>query len=78
MSNLLIPYATFTSPEIASVGLYRGDLDKKGIEYRVFEKHFKDNDRSMADDEMVGFVCFRVNAKTDKILGGTRKYRTFL
>lgn len=71
MSNLLIPYATFTSPEIASVGLYGGDLDEKGIEYRVFEKHFKDNDRSMADDEMVGFVRFRVDAKTDKILGAS-------
>jgi pyruvate/2-oxoglutarate dehydrogenase complex dihydrolipoamide dehydrogenase (E3) component len=41
MSNLLIPYATFTSPELASVGLYGKDLDAKGIPYRVFEKHFK-------------------------------------
>lgn len=71
MSHLLIPYATFTSPEIASVGLYGSDLDEKGIEYRVFEKHFKDNDRAMADDETVGFVRFRVDAKTDQILGAS-------
>lgn len=70
-SDLLIPYATFTSPEIASVGLYGSDLDEKGIEYRVFEKHFKDNDRSMTDDDTVGFVRFRVDAKTDKILGAS-------
>jgi len=71
MSDLLIPYATFTSPEIASVGLYGSDLDKKGIEYRVFEKHFKDNDRAITDDDTVGFVRFRVDAKTDKILGAS-------
>lgn len=71
MSNLLIPYATFTTPEIASVGLYGSDLDAQGIEYRVIEKHFKDNDRSKTDDDTVGFVRFRVDAKTDKILGAS-------
>jgi pyruvate/2-oxoglutarate dehydrogenase complex dihydrolipoamide dehydrogenase (E3) component len=71
MSNLLIPYATFTSPEIASVGLYGKDLRKKGIEYKIVEKHFKDNDRSICDDTTQGLVRFRVDAKKDKILGAT-------
>lgn len=71
MSNLLIPYATFTSPEIASVGLYGADLDEQGIEYRVIEKHFKDNDRSILDDTTKGFVRFRVDAKKDTILGAS-------
>jgi len=69
MSNLLIPYATFTSPEIASVGMYGKDLDELGIQYRVFEKHFKDNDRAVCDDKTEGFIRFRVDAKTDAILG---------
>mmetsp|Transcript_27041 Transcript_27041/g.57889 ORF Transcript_27041/g.57889 Transcript_27041/m.57889 type:complete len:692 (+) Transcript_27041:225-2300(+) len=69
MSDLLIPYATFTSPEIASVGLYGSDLEELGIEYRVFEKHFKDNDRAICDDATEGFIRFRVDAKTDAILG---------
>jgi pyruvate/2-oxoglutarate dehydrogenase complex dihydrolipoamide dehydrogenase (E3) component len=69
MSNLLIPYATFTQPEIASVGLYGADLDAQGIPYRTFEKHFKDNDRAICDDETEGFVRFRVDAKKDTILG---------
>jgi pyruvate/2-oxoglutarate dehydrogenase complex dihydrolipoamide dehydrogenase (E3) component len=69
MSNLLIPYATFTQPELASVGLYGSDLDAKGIPYREFVKHFKDNDRAICDDATEGFVRFRVDAKTDKILG---------
>jgi pyruvate/2-oxoglutarate dehydrogenase complex dihydrolipoamide dehydrogenase (E3) component len=71
MSNLLIPYATFTSPEIASVGLYGEDLDERGIEYRVFEKHFKDNDRAICEDKTEGFVRFRVDAKKDTILGAS-------
>jgi len=71
MSSLLIPYATFTSPEVASVGLYKEDLDKKGIKFRVIEKHFKDNDRAICDDATTGFVRFRVDAKSDKILGAS-------
>lgn len=71
MSNLLIPYATFTSPEIASVGLYGKDLEKKCIDYNVIEKHFKDNDRAICDDTTQGFVRFRIDAKKDKILGAT-------
>jgi len=69
MSDLLIPYATFTSPEITSVGLYGKDLDELGIEYRIFEKHFKDNDRAICDDNTEGFIRLRVDAKKDTILG---------
>ena len=65
--SLLLSF--WNSPEIASVGLYEKDLKDKGIEYRIFEKHFKDNDRAIADDETQGLVRFRVDAKTDKILG---------
>jgi pyruvate/2-oxoglutarate dehydrogenase complex dihydrolipoamide dehydrogenase (E3) component len=71
MSSLLIPYATFTSPEIASVGLYESDLKEKGIEYRIIEKHFKNNDRAITDDATQGLVRFRVHAKSDKILGAS-------
>lgn len=71
MSSLLIPYATFTSPEIASVGLYESDLKERGIAFRTFEKHFKDNDRALADDSTEGLVRFRVDAKTDKIWGAS-------
>jgi pyruvate/2-oxoglutarate dehydrogenase complex dihydrolipoamide dehydrogenase (E3) component len=71
MSNLLIPYATFTSPEIASVGLYERDLKEKKIPFRIIEKSFLDNDRNICDGDRVGLVRFRVDAKTDKILGAS-------
>jgi len=71
MSSLLIPYATFTSPEIASVGLYAKDLNEKGIKFRTFEKKFEDNDRSICDGETTGMVRIRVEEKSDRILGAT-------
>lgn len=71
MSSLLIPYATFTTPEIASVGLYEQDLKERGTEFRIFEKHFADNDRAICDGATTGMVRFRVDAKSDKILGAS-------
>lgn len=71
MSSLLIPYATFTTPEIASVGLYASDLEKQGIEFNTFEKPFSDNDRAICDSATTGMVRIRVDAKSDTILGAT-------
>lgn len=71
MSSLLIPYATFTSPEIASVGLYESDLNERGIAFQTIEKHFSDNDRAICDSKTVGMVRIRVDAKSDTILGAT-------
>lgn len=71
MSDLIIPYATFTSPEMASVGLYESDLKERGIAFKTFEKHFNDNDRAICDDATLGMVRIRVDAKSDKILGAS-------
>ncbi|KAI0558906.1 Pyridine nucleotide-disulfide oxidoreductase [Gracilaria domingensis] len=71
MSNLLIPYATFTTPEIAHVGLYESDMKEKGIRYKTFEKHFDDNDRAICDGSTVGMVRVHVEEKSDSILGAS-------
>lgn len=71
MSSLLIPYATFTSPEIAHVGLYEADMKEKGISYRTFEKHFDDNDRAICDSTTQGMVRVHVQEKSDVILGAS-------
>ncbi|CAN8067138.1 unnamed protein product [Agarophyton chilense] len=71
MSNLLIPYATFTSPEIAHVGLYETDMKEKGIRFKTFEKHFDDNDRAICDGTTVGMVRIHVEEKSDTILGAS-------
>jgi pyruvate/2-oxoglutarate dehydrogenase complex dihydrolipoamide dehydrogenase (E3) component len=71
MSSLLVPWATFTSPEIASVGLHEGDLVERGIAFHTFEKRFADNDRAICDGAPTGMVRVRVDAKTDTILGAS-------
>lgn len=71
MSNLLIPYATFTSPEIAHVGLYEKDMIEKEIGFRTFEKHFNDNDRAICDSATLGMVRIHVEEKSDVILGAS-------
>eukprot|EP00177_Eucheuma_denticulatum_P003913 GFKZ01007075.1.p1 GENE.GFKZ01007075.1~~GFKZ01007075.1.p1 ORF type:complete len:688 (-),score=132.43 GFKZ01007075.1:377-2401(-) len=71
MSSLLIPYATFTSPELAHVGLYEKDMKEQGIAYKTFEKHFDDNDRAICDGTTEGMVRIHVEEKSDRILGAS-------
>lgn len=71
VSNLLIPYATYTSPELAHVGLYESDLKRQGITYKTFEKPFSDNDRAICDSATQGLVRVHVEDKSDVILGAS-------
>ncbi|CAD7699824.1 unnamed protein product [Ostreobium quekettii] len=71
MSSLLIPWATFTEPEVAHVGLYEADLTKKGIKFQSFVKKLSEVDRAICDGQEEGFVKITVKEGTDKILGAT-------
>jgi len=70
-SNLLLPWCTYTMPEVAHVGLYERDLKERGIKYAVFKKHFANNDRAKLDDETEGFVKLLIKEGSDKICGAT-------
>ena len=70
-SDLLIPWATYTDPEIAHVGLYEKDLVERGIEYVTIDRAFSDVDRAIVDGETEGFVKIHVKKGKDQILGAT-------
>lgn len=70
-SALTIPWCTYTSPEVAHVGLYEKDCQEKGIAFRAFTTHFDDVDRAILDGDDEGFVKVLVEQKTDRILGAT-------
>lgn len=70
-SNFLIPWATYTDPEVAHVGLYEKDLQKKNIEFATFTRKFSDVDRTILEGETEGFVRIHVKKGTDQILGAT-------
>jgi len=70
-SNLLIPWCTYTEPEIAHVGLYEHEAAAKNIRIQTFIQELKDVDRAILDAETNGFVKIHVKQGTDKILGAT-------
>ena len=70
-SNLIIPWATYTEPEVAHVGLYEKDLQEQNIAFATFTREFSDVDRGIVDGETEGFVKIHVKKGTDQILGAT-------
>ncbi len=70
-SDLLIPWATYTEPEVAHVGLYEKDLEARGIEFTTITRAFDDVDRAIVDGETDGFVKIHVKKGADQILGAT-------
>jgi pyruvate/2-oxoglutarate dehydrogenase complex dihydrolipoamide dehydrogenase (E3) component len=69
--NLIIPWATYTQPEIAHVGLYEKDAKDKGIEIDTFTFPLNEVDRAILDGEDKGFARVHVKKGTDKIIGAT-------
>ncbi len=70
-SSLVVPWATYTSPEIAHVGLYEHDAKAKGIETDVIKISMDDVDRAILDGEDEGFLKVVLKKGTDQILGAT-------
>jgi len=67
----VIPWCTFTDPEVARVGLNEKEAKEQGVEYRVFTYDLSDLDRAIADSSDFGFVKVLTPPKGDKILGVT-------
>jgi pyruvate/2-oxoglutarate dehydrogenase complex dihydrolipoamide dehydrogenase (E3) component len=70
-SSLIIPWATYTSPEIAHVGLYEKEAKDKGIAVDTFTQELSKVDRAILDGETEGFVRVHVRKGTDEIVGAT-------
>ena len=67
----VIPWATFTDPEVARVGLNEKDAKEKGIPYEVTTYGIDDLDRAIADSSDEGSVKILTVPGKDKILGVT-------
>lgn len=71
MSDLIMPWVTYTDPEIAHVGMYEQEAQAKGIKTNTIKINLRDVDRAIADGEEEGFVKILHQAGSDKILGAT-------
>jgi pyruvate/2-oxoglutarate dehydrogenase complex dihydrolipoamide dehydrogenase (E3) component/uncharacterized membrane protein YdjX (TVP38/TMEM64 family) len=67
----VIPWATFTDPEVARVGLNELEAKEKGIAYEVTTYGLDDLDRAIADGEAHGVVKVLTVPGKDRILGVT-------
>ncbi len=67
----VIPWATFTDPEVARVGLNEQDARDKGIPYEMTTYGIDDLDRAITEEEAHGMVKVLTVPGKDKILGAT-------
>ncbi|MGH8083969.1 MAG: FAD-dependent oxidoreductase [Lysobacter sp.] len=65
----VIPWATFTEPEVARVGLSEDEARERGIEVEVTRYGIDDLDRAIADGVDRGFVKVLTAPGKDRILG---------
>ncbi len=71
LSSLVIPWATYTDPEIARVGLSEQSAQARRIAVDVYKISLAQTDRGIADDETTGFVKVLTAKGKDQILGAT-------
>jgi len=67
----VIPWATFTDPEVARVGLNELEAKERNIPYEVTVYGMEDLDRAIADEEAHGVVKVLTVPGKDRILGVT-------
>lgn len=67
----VIPWATFSDPEVARVGLSESEAQEQGVAYDVTKYGIDDLDRAITDNEAKGFVKVLTVKGRDKILGCT-------
>ncbi len=65
-----ISWVTYTTPEVASFGLWEAELKKRGAKYTILESDFSEDDRAITDDYRYGKTKIFISPK-GKILGGT-------
>ncbi|WP_448601632.1 mercuric reductase [Thermoleptolyngbya sp.] len=71
LSSLVMPWVTYTDPEIAHVGLYEQEAQAKGFDINTIKIPFSSVDRALADGETEGFVKIMHKRGSDQILGAT-------
>jgi dihydrolipoamide dehydrogenase len=67
----VIPWTTFTDPEVARVGLSESEAKEQGIAYEVSRFDLEELDRAITDEVAHGFIKVLTPPGSDKILGVT-------
>jgi pyruvate/2-oxoglutarate dehydrogenase complex dihydrolipoamide dehydrogenase (E3) component len=67
----IVPWTTFTDPEVARVGLNEQEAAERGVEHEVTRFELAKLDRAVADSATEGFVKVLTARGSDRILGAT-------
>ena len=70
-SRLVVPWCTYTDPEIAHVGLYETEARERGHNVDTIRVDMADVDRARLDGEEQGFLKVHLKKGSDRILGAT-------
>jgi pyruvate/2-oxoglutarate dehydrogenase complex dihydrolipoamide dehydrogenase (E3) component len=70
-SSLVIPWCTYTHPEVARVGLTALEARQRGYQVETFSLPLTEVDRAILDGETEGFGRVHVERRTGRILGAT-------
>ncbi len=71
MSRLVIPWCTFTDPEVAHVGLTTAEARRQNMAIQTFRVPLASIDRARLDGDTGGFVLIHVRQGSDRIVGAT-------
>jgi pyruvate/2-oxoglutarate dehydrogenase complex dihydrolipoamide dehydrogenase (E3) component len=71
MDYSVVPWCTYTDPEVAHVGLGEKEAKQKNVEHDLFVVPLEDLDRAVVESEDAGFVKVLTARGSDKILGAT-------
>jgi len=71
VSDLVIPWCTYTAPEVAHVGMTHGEAQKRASEIATFTRELSETDRAILDGETEGFVRIHVDKRTGRLMGAT-------
>ncbi|MBI3261909.1 MAG: mercuric reductase [Acidobacteria bacterium] len=71
VSALVIPWCTYTQPEIAHVGAYEKEARGRGFDVVTFTVPLKELDRAVLDGEEDGFARVHADKKSGRLLGAT-------
>lgn len=71
VSDLVIPWATYTSPELAHVGLTEAQAKQKNVDFDVYTQQLDGVDRAILESDDEGFVKVLTKKGSDQIIGAT-------
>jgi len=71
VTDLTMPWCTYTDPEIAHVGAYEKDACAAGFKVATITQTLSDVDRAILDGEADGFARVHYDKKSGRVLGGT-------